>query len=392
MRWRIGQKWLVNYVNQYCILQMNVKIVYKHILYLNITRDNARKVLNRKGFKLDRKQQLEAWLKEVLANQTFSLTIASADASFRRYFRVHLPTEYCGQKTLIAMDAPPPQEDCTPFVKVANLLQRAGLNAPQVFAQDLQNGFLLLSDLGDDTYLSVLTNESALKLYGDATDALIKMQLSSQADLCKPSVLPPYDAALLTREMQLFPDWYVAKHLGFSMTAEQQGWLQQTFDALIANIVAQCQVMVHRDYHSRNLMICKENNPGVLDFQDAVHGAITYDLVSLLKDAYIEWDEEQIIDWAVRYWEKARKVGLPVPNDFSEFYRDFEWMGAQRHIKVLGIFARLNHRDGKDNYLKDMPLVMHYLRKVCERYVELRPMLRLLDALEGRVPRPKYVV
>ena len=392
MRWRIGQKWLVNYVNQYCILQMNVKIVYKHILYLNITRDNARKVLNRKGFKLDRKQQLEAWLKEVLANQTFSLTIASADASFRRYFRVHLSTEYCGHKTLIAMDAPPPQEDCTPFVKVANLLQRAGLNAPQVFAQDLQNGFLLLSDLGDDTYLSVLTNESALKLYGDATDALIKMQLSSQADLCKPSVLPPYDAALLTREMQLFPDWYVAKHLGFSMTAEQQGWLQQTFDALIANIVAQCQVMVHRDYHSRNLMICKENNPGVLDFQDAVHGAITYDLVSLLKDAYIEWDEEQIIDWAVRYWEKARKVGLPVPNDFSEFYRDFEWMGAQRHIKVLGIFARLNHRDGKDNYLKDMPLVMHYLRKVCERYVELRPMLRLLDALEGRVPRPKYVV
>ena len=392
MRWRIGQKWLVNYVNQYCILQMNVKIVYKHILYLNITRDNARKVLNRKGFKLDRKQQLEAWLKEVLANQTFSLTIASADASFRRYFRVHLSTEYCGHKTLIAMDAPPPQEDCTPFVKVANLLQRAGLNAPQVFAQDLQNGFLLLSDLGDDTYLSVLTNESALKLYGDATDALIKMQLSSQADLCKPSVLPPYDAALLTREMQLFPDWYVAKHLGFSMNAEQQGWLQQTFDALIANIIAQGQVMVHRDYHSRNLMICKENNPGVLDFQDAVHGAITYDLVSLLKDAYIEWDEEQIIDWAVRYWEKARNVGLPVPNDFSEFYRDFEWMGAQRHIKVLGIFARLNHRDGKDNYLKDMPLVMHYLRKVCERYVELRPMLRLLDALEGRVPRPKYVV
>lgn len=392
MRWRIEQKWLVNYVNQYCILQMNVKIVYKLFLYLNITRDSARKVLNWKGLKLDRKQQLEAWLKEVLANQNFSLTIASADASFRRYFRVHLPTEYCGQKTLIAMDAPPPQEDCTPFVNVANLLLRAGLNAPQVFAQDLQNGFLLISDLGDDTYLSVLTNESALKLYGDATDALIKMQLSSQADLSKSSILPPYDEALLAREMQLFPDWYVAKHLGFSMNAEQQGWLQQTFDALIANIIAQGQVMVHRDYHSRNLMICTENNPGVLDFQDAVYGAITYDLVSLLKDAYIEWDEEQIIDWAVRYWEKARKVGLPVPDDFSEFYRDFEWMGAQRHIKVLGIFARLNHRDGKDNYLKDMPLVMHYLRKVCERYVELRQMLRLLDALEGRVPRPKYVV
>ncbi len=341
---------------------------------------------------MDRKQQLEAWLKKVLPNQTFFLTAASADASFRRYFRMHLPNEYCGHNTLIAMDAPPPQEDCKPFVSVTKLLQKAGLNTPQVFAQDLQNGFLLLSDLGDNTYLSVLTNETALKLYGDATEALIKMQLSSQADLSKSSVLPPYDEALLTREMQLFPDWYVARHLGFNMNAEQQDWLQQTFDALIANIIAQGQVMVHRDYHSRNLMICNENNPGILDFQDAVHGAITYDLVSLLKDAYIEWGEEQIIDWAVRYWEKARKVGLPVPNDFSEFYRDFEWMGAQRHIKVLGIFARLNHRDGKDNYLKDMPLVMHYLRKVCERYVELRPMLRLLDVLEGRVPRPKYVV
>ena len=340
---------------------------------------------------MDRKQQLENWLQTSL-NQPFTLTIASADASFRRYFRVHLASPYLGHQTLIAMDAPPPQEDCTPFVNVAKLLLEAGLNAPQVFAQDLQNGFLLLSDLGDDTYLSALTTETALKLYGDATDALIKMQLASKLELTKNNGLPAYDKALLTREMQLFADWYVAKHLGFTLNAEQQGWLQQTFDALIANIIAQGQVTVHRDFHSRNLMICTKNNPGVLDFQDALHGAITYDLVSLLKDAYIEWDEEQIIDWAVRYWEKARKAGLPVPNDFSEFYRDFEWMGAQRHIKVLGIFARLNHRDGKDGYLKNMPLVMHYLRKVCERYVELRPMLRLLDALEGRVPRPKYVV
>ncbi|MBC7756468.1 MAG: phosphotransferase [Bdellovibrio sp.] len=340
---------------------------------------------------MDRKQQLESWLQTSL-NQSFTLTIASADASFRRYFRVHLPNKYCDYNTLIAMDAPPPQEDCRPFVNVAKLLLEAGLNAPQVIAQDLQNGFLLLSDLGDDTYLSALTNQTALKLYGDATDALIKMQLASKFELAKNNGLPAYDEALLMREMQLFPDWYVAKHLGFSLNAEQQGWLQQTFNALIANIIAQGQVMVHRDYHSRNLMICKENNPGVLDFQDAVHGSITYDLVSLLKDAYIGWEEEQIIDWAVRYWEKARKAGLPVPQDFSEFYRDFEWMGAQRHIKVLGIFARLSHRDGKDGYLKDMPLVMHYLRKVCERYVELRPMLRLLDALEGRVPRPKYVV
>lgn len=336
---------------------------------------------------MDRKNQLETWLKQVLTAQTFTLTIASADASFRRYFRVHLAHEFKGYKTLIAMDAPPPQEDCTPFVNVANLFLAAGLNVPQVLAQDLANGFLLLSDLGSDTYLSALNTTTAQKMYGDATDALIKLQLAS-----KPIVLPNYDAALLTREMQLFPDWYVAKHLKFELNAEQQTALNNTFEIVNKNILAQGQVYVHRDYHSRNLMVTDGNNPGILDFQDAVYGAITYDLVSLLKDAYIQWDEEQIIDWAVRYWEKARKAGLPVPTDFSEFYRDFEWMGAQRHIKVLGIFARLSHRDGKDGYLNDMPLVLHYLRKVCERYVELRPMLRLLDALEGRVPRPKYVV
>jgi aminoglycoside/choline kinase family phosphotransferase len=335
---------------------------------------------------VDRKIELEHWLQETLDSQPFTLTTASSDASFRRYFRVHL-----GDKTLIAMDAPPPQEDCRPFIKVANMLLDAGLNAPKVIAQDLERGFLLLSDLGDATYLQHLNNDTAQMLYLDATNALIKLQLAS-----KQHDLPPYDEALLTREMQLFPDWYVAKHLGFSMNSEQQGWLQQTFEALNKNILAQGQVTVHRDYHSRNLMVTPQNDdrhsPGILDFQDAVHGAITYDLVSLLKDAYIQWDEEQVIDFAVRYWEPAKKAGLHVPQDFSEFYRNFEWMGAQRHIKVLGIFARLYHRDGKDGYLKDMPLVMHYLRKVCERYVELRPMLRLLDALEGKVPRPKYVV
>jgi N-acetylmuramate 1-kinase len=329
----------------------------------------------------DRKQQLEVWLQQILGAGAFTLTIASADASFRRYFRVHLDN-----KTLIAMDAPPPQEDCAPFVKVAKLMLNAGLNVPEVIAQDLANGFLLLSDLGDDTYLSQLNAANAQTLYGAATDALIKLQLAS-----KPNVLPPYDEALLTREMNLFPDWYIEKHLGIALEANHDAALRASFALLNKNILAQTQVYVHRDYHSRNLMICNDN-PGILDFQDAVFGAITYDLVSLFKDAYIQWDEEQIIDWLVRYWEKARKAGLLVPQDFSEFYRDFEWMGAQRHIKVLGIFARLNYRDGKAAYLKDMPLVLHYLRKVCERYVELRPLLRLLDALEGRLPRPKYVV
>lgn len=335
----------------------------------------------------DRQQQLNAWLNKAFANADFKLTTASADASFRRYFRIHLATPYLGYSTLIAMDAPPPLEDCTPFVKVAKQFLGAGLNVPKVIAQDLTNGFLLLSDLGNDTYLQHLNNETAQMLYGDATNALIKLQLAS-----KHHDLPPYDEALLKREMQLFPDWYVNNYLGQTLNTEQQGWLRQTFTSINKNILAQGQVTVHRDYHSRNLMVTYENTPGILDFQDAVHGAITYDLVSLLKDAYIQWDEEQVIDMAVRYWEPAKKAGLPVANDFSEFYRDFEWMGAQRHIKVLGIFARLSHRDGKDGYLKNMPLVMHYLRKVCERYVELRPMLRLLDALEGRVPRPKYVV
>ena len=328
---------------------------------------------------MDRKLQLESWLKQVLPTKTFSLTTASADASFRRYFRVHIDGE-----TLIAMDAPPPQEDCTPFVKVAKLMLDAGLNAPKVIAQDLTQGFLLLSDLGDDTYLSKLNAENAQVLYGDATDALIKLQLAS-----KPDILPSYDEALLTREMSLFPDWYIAKHLSVALEANRDAVLRATFATLNQNILSQGQVYVHRDYHSRNLMIC-EANPGVLDFQDAVYGAITYDLVSLLKDAYIEWDEEQIIDWAVRYWQPAKKAGLPVPQDFSEFYRDFEWMGAQRHIKVLGIFARLNYRDGKSNYLKDMPLVMQYLRKVCGRYVELRPMLKLLNALEGFEEKAGY--
>ncbi|MCX7186076.1 MAG: phosphotransferase [Methylophilaceae bacterium] len=328
----------------------------------------------------NRQQQLETWLSTALKSAKFTLTTASADASFRRYFRVHV-----ADKTLIAMDAPPTHESCAPFVQVAQLLAEAGLNAPKVLAQDLAQGFLLLSDLGDDTYLSKLNDKTAPELYKNATDALIKMQGISVT-----GVLPNYDAAMLGREMQLFPDWYVTQHLKTTLTPEQQVVLNNTFKLLSENILAQGQVFVHRDYHSRNLMLTAENNPGILDFQDAVYGAISYDLVSLLKDAYIGWDEEQVIDWAVRYWQPAKKAGLPIPDDFSEFYRDFEWMGAQRHIKVLGIFARLSHRDGKHNYLNDMPIVMAYLRKVCERYVELRPMLRLLNQLEQSQPQVGY--
>ena len=295
-----------------------------------------------------------------------------------------------GSETLIAMDAPPPQEDCTPFVHTAEVFAAAGINVPKIIAQDIPNGFLLLSDLGNTTFLSALQAPNGLEvaadLYRDASNALIKLQLAS-----KPEVFPPYDEALLTREMQLFPDWYVAKHLNVSLTDAQQDVMNKTFAVLNANILAQPKVYVHRDYHSRNLMVqANSHDLGVLDFQDAVYGPITYDLVSLLKDAYISWDEDQVLDWAVRYWQSARKAGLPMSEDFAEFYRDFEWMGAQHHIKVLGIFARLYHRDGKDGYLKDMPLVMDYLRRVCDRYLELKPFLRLLDELAGVEYKPGY--
>jgi len=325
------------------------------------------------GVGLERTESLDNWLKLQFHATPYSFSPASADASFRRYFRVTLP-----DRTLIVMDAPPTHEDCKPFIHIAKWLRDAGVNAPEVLAQDLAQGFLLLSDLGDRTYLAALDENSAHVLYRDAAEALIKIQLSSRN-----GVLPNYDDALLKREMRLFSDWYVRCHLQSELSPVQAAQLEQIFDLLNQNILAQGQVFVHRDYHSRNLMV-SERNPGVLDFQDAVHGAITYDLVSLLKDAYISWDEERVLDWTIRYWQKAQKAGLPVNTDFAAFYRDFEWMGAQRHIKVLGIFARLRYRDGKDAYLKDMPLVLSYLRKTCERYRELHPMAQLLDVLSAK--------
>lgn len=328
---------------------------------------------------MSRLEQLNEWLAQVQPGKSLQLSPASADASFRRYFRV----EFEGSPSLIAMDAPPPQEDCRPFVQVAQLFLQAGLHVPKVLAEDVEQGFLLLDDLGNDTYLQALNADASVAdpLYRDAFSALIQLQQASQ-----PGVLPPYDEALLTREMQLFPDWYVARHLGLSLSEKQQNVITQTMTVLNRNILAQGQVYVHRDYHSRNLMLCADN-PGVLDFQDAVYGPITYDLVSLLKDAYISWDEDKVLDWVVRYWQGARAAGLPVPGDIADFYRDFEWMGVQRHLKVLGIFARLYHRDGKDGYLKDMPLVMDYLRRACNRYSELRPMLRLLDEVLSIKPQ-----
>lgn len=338
---------------------------------------------------MDRVQVLQNWAASQLGVDELDIAPASADASFRRYFRVSLNQGGAKGRDYIVMDAPPAHEDCRPFVAVARLFGDAGVHVPQVLGQDLEQGFLLLTDLGNITYLAALTDPAAgptraRELYLDANDALIRIQQAS-----RPGVLPEYDCALLARELGLFPEWYVGRHLGVELDAQQQSLLDTVFERILANVLAQPQVYVHRDWHSRNLMVT-DPNPGILDFQDAVYGPITYDLASIYRDAYIQWDEEQQLDWVIRYWEKARAAHLPVREDFGEFWRDFEWMGAQRHIKVLGIFARLYHRDGKDGYLKDMPLVMHYLRRVCERYDELKPMLYLLDGLEQREVKVGY--
>lgn len=327
--------------------------------------------------------QIKQWLGTLsdYPAQIESIRPASSDASFRRYFRV----DGDGGNTFIVMDAPPTHEDVRPFIHVAEVFGAAGVSVPHILAKDVEHGFLLLSDLGSTTYLHQLNHDSAHKLYLDAIDALILIQTQS-----KPGVLPEYDRALLHRELMLFPDWYIGKHLGVTLSDKQQAELNKMFDALMANNLAQAQVYVHRDYHSRNLMVLPQDNPGILDFQDAVYGPITYDLVSLLRDAYIQWDEEMVLDWAIRYWERAKRAGLPVNPDVDAFYRDFEWMGLQRHLKVLGIFARLYHRDGKDGYLKDLPLVMEYTRKVADRYNMLKPLIKLLDEVEKKAPQFGY--
>ena len=332
----------------------------------------------------NRLSQLNTWLGTLATKWSLDLTTiqpASSDASFRRYFRL-LGNKNGSQTSFIVMDAPPATEDTKPFINISKLLADAKLNVPVVLEQDIEQGFLLLTDLGNQTYLSALNRETASKLYQDANNALIQMQLAS-----KPGLLPDYDKALLTRELELFPEWYIGKHLQIQLDAKQKDDLAKVFELILQNNLAQTKVIVHRDYHSRNLMVTDQNNPGILDFQDAVYGPITYDLASLYRDAYIEWEEPEQMDWLIRYWDKARKTGLPVQNEFGDFYRDYEWMGLQRHLKVLGIFARLYHRDGKDGYLKDIPLVFKYTRKVAERYIALKPLVQLLDSIEG-IQRP----
>ncbi len=312
----------------------------------------------------DRLELIQQWAHSQLDWPAMDLAPASEDASFRRYFRVRH-----GDDSFVLMDAPPQQEDCRPFIHVSSLFLQLGLHVPEVLASDLQQGFLLLSDLGSCSYLEALDNTSVDRLYGDAMGSLLALQ-SCVAPDCG---LPDYDRALLVTEMELFRDWLLGKHLGIELDPEQSSTLADGFDRLADSALQQPQVCVHRDYHSRNLMVCEAHNPGILDFQDAVIGPVTYDLVSLLRDCYISWPREKIEGWVAGYYELAVQSGIFRSDQGSEadFLRWFDWMGVQRHLKAAGIFARLNHRDGKPGYMEDIPRTLGYVTDVCLRYPEL---------------------
>jgi len=329
-----------------------------------------------------RLENLERWLERCLpalftergwgVPGPASLTPASSDASFRRYFRWQ-----DGERSLIAMDAPPPQENCRPFVKVAELLAAAGVNVPEILAADLEQGFLLLTDLGRQTYLEVIDESNADALFEDALKALLAFQ-----QLPLDGGLPSYDDALLRRELQLFPDWYLQRHLGIALEGAQLAAWQRVCDLLVDSALAQPKVLVHRDYMPRNLML-SEPNPGVLDFQDAVYGPVTYDVTCLFKDAFLNWPPVRVDAWLERYWRMAGEAGIPVQAGFEDFLRASDLMGVQRHLKVIGIFARICHRDGKPRYLTDVPRFFGYLETVLAR----RPELAELGALLAGLPR-----
>jgi aminoglycoside/choline kinase family phosphotransferase len=331
-----------------------------------------------------RLQHLKVWLDEQLAilfaEQDWgvvppaTLTAASSDASFRRYFR----WEGAG-RSFVVMDAPPPQENCKPFVDIAFLLAKSGINVPKIYAEDLERGFLLLNDLGNKTYLDVIDSENADDLFKDALDALLAFQ---QLPMVAP--LPSYDVALLRRELELFPEWYVKRELGIEFDAAQQMLWQNVTDLLIDSALAQPKVLVHRDYMPRNLML-SEPNPGVLDFQDAVYGPVTYDVTCLFKDAFLSWPEERVRVWLEHYWQQAGDLGIPVQPDFEDFLRASDLMGVQRHLKVIGIFARICHRDGKPRYLADVPRFFAYIDAVIARRPELAELDVLLLSLRAGV-------
>jgi len=312
------------------------------------------------------------WLERGLGWHDVRLEPASADASFRRYFRVGASDH----DTAIAMDAPPGKEDVAPYLRVAGMLEDVGVNAPRVLARNADDGFLLLTDLGSVTYLAALADGTrADALYADAIEALVRIQARGGRHALS---LPPYDERLLRFEMSLFPDWLLGRHLSLELSPAESASLATAFDALVANALVQPQVFVHRDYHSRNLMVCPGHNPGILDFQDAVHGALTYDLVSLLRDCYIEWPQDRVVEWTREFRREARAAGIDAGADERQFMRWFDLMGVQRHLKASGIFARLWHRDGKPGYLRDVPRTLGYVEQACARHEDLAALGELV--------------
>ncbi|WP_107688029.1 N-acetylmuramate/N-acetylglucosamine kinase AmgK [Neisseria wadsworthii] len=324
---------------------------------------------------MQRENELKNWLETVYPADKFTLSFAAADADFRRYFRAVFDDGH----SIVCMDAPPDKMSVTPYLKVQKLFDM--VNVPKVLYADESQGFVALGDLGNTTFLTAMQidpSEAAHKaLLLEAIDELVVLQQNSRQ-----GVLPEYDREVMLREINLFPEWFVAKELGKALNFKQRGLWQQTVETLLPPLLVQPQVYVHRDFIVRNLML-QPGRPGVLDFQDALYGPISYDLVSLLRDAFIEWEEEFVLDLVIRYWEKARAAGLPVPAQFDEFYRWFEWMGVQRHLKVAGIFARLYYRDGKDKYRPEIPRFLNYLRRASRRYAELAPLYALLVELVG---------
>lgn len=319
-----------------------------------------------------RLEALEQWVGEQLG-QPVSGVPASSDASFRRYFRFAVDG-----RSLIGMDAPPPQEDCAPFVMVDRLLADAGVHVPEILAEDLERGFLLLSDLGSQTWLHVINEANADDMFPKAIEAVVQIQVAS-----RPGVLPEYDEALLRRELDLFPEWYVERHCGVKWEADQQAAWSAVCDTLLSQALAQSRVFVHRDFMPRNLMH-SDPDPGVIDFQDAVYGPVSYDPICLFKDAFLSWPEERVMGWLTSYWQQARDAGIPVPGDLDRFLLDCDLMGAQRHLKVIGIFARICHRDGKPHYLEDVPRFFAYLDTVIARRPELAALAPLLDQVRPR--------
>lgn len=332
----------------------------------------------------DRQKERREWLSAIASKYALDVESevpASSDAGFRSYFRV---ADQNG-KTFIVMDAPPAHEDVRPFIRVTSLFEKAALTVPHIYEQSPEQGFLLLSDLGRETYLDVLNEDNARELMTEAIDALVRWQSISE-----PGVLPEYDRATLTRELNLFPEWYIAKHRNKTLDERQSALLKVCFERILQNNLSQAKVFVHRDYMPRNLMVVPEGGPGILDYQDALYGPVSYDIASLLRDAFISWGETFVIDMTIRYWEKARQAGIPVPQDFGVFWKDVEWMGLQRHLKILGIFARLNYRDNKPKYLADTPRFINYVRQTAHRYDELKALLFLVDQIEDSVPQYGY--